>query len=60
MKVDGFQQVKMDKKRHAQVKIFSVINGRKLYEVVDTACQEYLESQDNKEVSNSQTKTLRN
>ena len=32
MKTDGYQQVKMDKKRHAQVKIFAVINGRKLYE----------------------------
>ena len=54
MKTDGYQQVKMDKKRHAQVKIFSVINGRKLYEVVDTACKEYLDNQNRKEVSNQQ------
>ena len=54
MKVDGFQQVKMDKKRHTQVKIFSVLNGRKLYEVVDTACKEYLDNQNSKEVSNPQ------
>jgi hypothetical protein len=45
MKVDGYKQVKMDKKRHAQVKIFAVINGRNLYEVVDTACRKYLEGQ---------------
>ncbi len=50
MKRDSFQQVKMDKKRHAQVKIFSVVNGRKLYEVVDTACKEYLDRQDKKGV----------
>jgi hypothetical protein len=56
MKVDGFQQVKMDKARHAQVKIFSVINGRKLYEVVDTACKEYLENQDKKGVDSKAEK----
>jgi ABC-type uncharacterized transport system substrate-binding protein len=50
MKRDSYQQVKMDKARHAQVKIFSVVNGRKLYEVVDTACQEYLKNQDKKEI----------
>ena len=49
MKRDSFQQVKMDKIRHAQVKIFSVINGRKLYEVVDTACKEYLKNQEVKQ-----------
>ena len=56
MKIDGYQQVKMDKTRHAQVKIFSVINGRKLYEVVDTACQEYLKNQDKKGVESKAEK----
>lgn len=45
-----YKQIKMDKKRHAEVKLFSVINNRNLYEVVDTACMEYLMNQDKKEV----------
>ena len=49
MKLDDFKQVKMDTARHTEIKVFSVVNGRKLYEVVDTACKEYLINQDKKE-----------
>jgi len=49
-----YKQIKMDKKRHAEVKLFSVINNRNLYEVVDTACKEYLINQDKKETKSKE------
>jgi hypothetical protein len=50
MKVDDYKQVKMYKARHNAIKIFAVIRGRSLYEVVDTACRQYLENEKKKGV----------
>ncbi|MCK5814243.1 MAG: hypothetical protein KAH03_08285 [Cocleimonas sp.] len=50
MKVDEYKQVKMYKARHNDIKIFAVIKGRSLYEVVDTACKQYLEKESEKAV----------
>ena len=46
MKVSESKQVKMVDSTHKRVKIFSVMRGRKFYEVVDTACNEYLDKQE--------------
>ncbi len=56
MKVDEYKQVKMYKARHNEIKIFSVIKGRSLYEVVDTACEQYLASENKKEVDSKENK----
>jgi hypothetical protein len=56
MKVDDYKQVKMYKARHNAVKIFAVIKGRSLYEVVDTACKQYLASEKKKGMDSKEDK----
>ena len=36
--------VKIPQDRHKAVKLFAVRNNRKMYEVLDVACKEYLEA----------------
>ncbi len=40
--------VKIPQDRHKEVKLFAVKNNRNMYEILDIACKEYLESQDKK------------
>ena len=49
MTVKKLSIVKIGKKRHSEIKLFSVQQDRKMYEVVDTACKEYLAKHDKKE-----------
>jgi hypothetical protein len=56
MQVGQYKQVKMYKARHNDVKIFSVLRGRSLYEVVNTACKQYLENEKRKGVDSKEDK----
>jgi hypothetical protein len=40
--------IKIPHARHTDIKLFAVKHNRKMYEVVDTACKEFLENQDKK------------
>jgi hypothetical protein len=42
--------VKIGKKRHFEIKLFAVKQERTIYEVVDTACKQYLEKESKKGV----------
>jgi len=45
MAVRKLSIVKMSKERHSAIKLFAVKADRKMYEVVDVACKQYLERQ---------------
>lgn len=56
MTVKKLSIVKIGKKRHSAIKLFAVKQDRTMYEVVDTACKQYLESQDKKGVDSKEKK----
>ena len=50
MTVKKLSIVKIGKKRHSAIKLFAVKQDRTMYEVVDTACKQYLEKENEKAV----------